>query len=180
MITTERLIIKNLIDEDRPMIFKLYRKDSELEDDSECQKLLNDTLWEEITAKNICNGVILLSDTKEFVGKVCMQFTDRKTPELGIDILEKHRNKGYGPEAVVAFSNWFSEKYHVDKIKVKIFKDNEHSMHVFEKLGAKFVKSVPDFDKELINKLAEKLPNEDISALYEENINEYILNVPIK
>ena len=68
----------------------------------------------------------------------------------------------------------------IDLVKAKIFKDNSHSIHVFEKLGAEFVKSVPSFEKELLNKLTEKLPNEDISRLYEENINEYILNIPIK
>ena len=179
MITTERLFIRNLVEEDRPMVFKLYRKDRCFENDSECQRIIDNILWEEITAENICNGIIFLSDTKEFVGKVCVQFTDRKIPEVGIDILENHRNKGYGPEAVVGFLSWFSKEYNINKFKVKIFKDNKHSIHVFEKLGAEFVKSAPGFNKELINKISEKLPDEDLSKLYEENINEYILNIPI-
>lgn len=33
-------------------------------------------------------------------GRVNMQKTDEKIPELGIDLLGEYQNQGYGPEAI--------------------------------------------------------------------------------
>lgn len=50
------------------------------------------------------------------------------------------QNQGYETETVTGVANWHGESRHVSKIKALIAAGNTHSTHVFEKLGAEYVR----------------------------------------
>ena len=115
-------------------------------------------VWKRIIA-NDYNGLIFLAENNEFCGRVCMQDVENPIPELGIDILKKHQNNGYGPEAIRAFANWYGEKYGIKLLKVRIFQSNSHSIHVFEKLGARFEGLHSFFPDDVVMFIKERFPD---------------------
>ena len=62
-------------------------------------------MWESNLGPNTLTGLVFLRDGGHFCGYVNMQKTDQKIPELGIDLLEKYQNQGYGPETIAPFAN---------------------------------------------------------------------------
>lgn len=182
IVETERLVIRKIQEDDRNLICKLY-SDSKLFSVWENIKLISETyrntLWKEITEENIFNGMIFLKDSNDFVGRVCMQFTDSQIPEIGIDISKDYRNRGFGPEAIVAFTNWYANEHKISKIKVRISIENSHSAYVFKKLGAKYLKSTPYFNTKTLDEFQKVLPEKDISDLYKNTVDVYILEPPI-
>lgn len=79
-----------------------------------------------------------------FIGYLCTKQIDEGT-ELGINLMPDDRGKGYGPEAVVAFANSLHDEKRLSSLIVRIECDNQHSIHMFEKLGATFQKNMIEF-----------------------------------
>lgn len=69
---------------------------------------------------SLLTGLICLRDGDVFCGRVNMQNTDQKTPEIGNDFLSARQNQGYGPEAITGFANRYEENCHVSAVKVRI------------------------------------------------------------
>lgn len=180
--TTERLFIRKIEDGDQDLVYALSQESSLLSSfpkEDEYAELYRKVCWDETNSPNTYNGMIFVKDSGEFVGKVCMQYTDRELPELGIDITKVSQNRGYGPEAIVAFCNWYSAVYGLRVVKVRISKENAHSMHVFEKLGAEYDKATTYLSKDALNALREKLPDADLSVLSQNSVRDYLLQIPI-
>ncbi len=180
---TDRLLLRVIEDGDQDLIFQLSRESlllSNLPQDEECMALYRKVGWEEVNTPEIFTVMLFLKETNEFVGKVCMQFTDKPTPEIGIDILEAHQNKGYGPESIVAFCNWYSAEHNLSEVKVRISKENGHSTHVFEKLGAEYITDASYFPENVIDMMKQMLPNVDMSEFLDNSVKEYLLHLPIK
>ena len=66
---------------------------SDMLKDDEFVALYKKYNWEEANSPSTYNGMIFRKDTNEFVGKICMQFTDREVPELGIDIMNAMKSE---------------------------------------------------------------------------------------
>lgn len=180
--TTGRLLLREIEPTDQDLVLDLALGSSNPLFTSLNEKHLaiyRSAIWDEVNVPSTFNAMIFLKKTGEFVGKVCMQCIDKPLPEVGIDLLEEYRNKGFGPEAVKAFCNWYGAKHNLDKVKARISKENSHSIHTFEKLGAFYTESVPFFEKSILDKIAQKLPNESIESLLQEDVREYLLNLPI-
>ncbi len=183
-INTDRLMLKKLgnAHQDKMFVTELLWDLSPLDispQDKSFVELYNETNWKEITKLNIFNALIFIKETGEFVGRVCMQNTDTDLPEIGIDILKRYQNNGYGPEAIKSFAAWYCEKNGISKIKVRIDKDNLHSRHVFEKLGAEYIGSNSYYSKIVLGALQEKLSSETYKTLTQDGIREYILYFPL-
>lgn len=175
---TDRLMIREMEETDTEIFFQLYKETTpypNLLEKNEYRK----TCWTEATTPSTFNAMIFLKDNNDFVGRICVQFIDSPLPEVGIDILKTHQNKGFGPEAIVGFCNWFCKKNSLSKVKVRIMKENSHSIHVFKKLGAEYLTSTPYFSENIISFIKESFPNEDLSELSQDSINDYILTLPI-
>ena len=139
---TERLLIRTTDSADFDLVLPLFYESefgSRVKNNEKLRELLRATSWEEMTQQATLTGLVFLNSTAEFCGTVSMQKTDRDVPEIGIELLKKHQNCGIGPEAITVFGNWYCCKYHIPKIMVRIRKENTHSIHVFEKLGAEFL-----------------------------------------
>ncbi len=180
---TERLIVRKMEVHDLDDIYQLALESlatfTSLHDESFWESYRSG-LWDEMNAENIYNGSIFLKETGEFVGKVCMQYTDRVLPELGIDILKAHQNQGYGPEAVAAFCNWYSEQFGLQEVQVRISSENSHSIHIFEKLGAEYQKLTSLMSQNMLELMGYKRDGSDLPTILQNCVREYVLHLPIK
>lgn len=179
---TQRIVLRQIEDTDRDFVFQLSKESmmfSALPQDEKYQEMYKQTCWEEVTRPSIFNALIFIKGTGDFVGKICMQFIDDSLPELGIDLLKKYQNCGYGPEAIIAFANWYGQTHGLSRIKVRISKENDHSKHVFEKIGAIYSEDTPSFNPGFVAMMKDLLPDADMSALTLNNVRDYILYLPI-
>lgn len=179
-IETDRLYIRQMTEEDRNLLSLIWKERCPTLFDlsKENQDKLLDDLWETTQDSTLLTGVIFLRDGGQFCGRVNMQKIDQDIPEIGIDILKAYQNQGYGPEAIAAFVNWYGENHCISEIKVHIFAENNHSTHVFEKLGAVYVQDDPSFLKTAMS-LAESLPEKRESIMRDLKVREYSLQLPI-
>ncbi len=182
-IETRRLYIRQMTDDDFnrmslvwleqwPTLFDLFDGDEEIQ-----AKFLRD-MWETTQDPTLLTGLIFLKDSGQFCGRVNIQKTDQEVPEVGIDILKEYQNQGYGPEAVIGLVNWYGESHHVSKVKARVAAGNTHSTHVFEKLGAEYIREDPSSFTSA-KKLAEELPEKREAILRDLIVREYILKLPI-
>lgn len=180
--TTERLIIRQIEDGDQELIYNLSQESSlisNLPKEDEFVKIYRKVCWDETNSPNTYNGMIFLKENGAFIGKVCMQYIGRNLPELGIDVMKVHQNHGYGPEAIIAFCNWYSATFGLTEVKARISVDNAHSIHIFEKLGAEYDKATSYFSQDVLAVLKEKLPDSDLSELSQESVRDYLLRLPV-
>ena len=186
IVNTPRLTIRKIEieDGDRDLISRLAEKSPEFGFFSNFRggdklDLLYQFFWDEAIRSDQYNCLIFLKDNGEFIGHINMQKIDSALPELGIELLDAYQNQGYGPEAIIAFCNWYSKTYELQKVKAKISDENTHSIHVVEKLGASYVAFTPFFSPKILDTLKEKLPGADLSEFTQNSIREYILRLPI-
>ena len=173
---TKRLMIRTLDETDYETVLPLLKEGTIASQYADQQVLLEEfayRVWKRIIA-NDYNGLIFLVENNEFCGRVCMQDVENPIPELGIDILKKHQNNGYGPEAIRAFANWYGEKHGIKLLKVRIFQSNSHSIHVFEKLGARFEGPHSFFPDDVVMSIKESFPDLETKAPFT-----YYLDLPI-
>ena len=104
-IETKRLYIRQMTEDDFerisriwtercPTLFEMFDGGEELQ-----EKFLRG-MWETTQDPTILTYMIFLRDGDRFCGRVNMQKLDEEIPELGIDLLGKYQNQGYGPELV--------------------------------------------------------------------------------
>ncbi|MDD5911735.1 MAG: GNAT family N-acetyltransferase [Bacteroidales bacterium] len=178
---SKRLYIREIEEGDRELVYNLSQESSVMkgtQQDTEYVALYKQFNWEEANNPSTYNGMIFLKDSQEFVGKICMQHTDAPEPELGIDIMRSMQNRGYGPEAIVVFCRYYFELRKIDQVKVRISKDNKHSIHIFEKLGAQFVRSTSFVSENSLAMMRELLSDADLSELSQDSVREYVLHLP--
>lgn len=178
--TTERLLLREICEADKERVFHLSGGSTLLENTFQTEgfaEIFQQYCWEEVNAPNTYNCMAFRRDNGEFIGKVCMQYTDKPMPELGIDICKEYRGQGYGPEVIIAFCNWYAKKHQLPEIKVRISKNNTHSIHVFEKLGARFIGSTSFVSDNTIDTIKEFLPDADMSEFSKDRVREYIIDL---
>lgn len=122
---------------------------------------------------------MFLADSETFVGRICMKHINETMPELGIEILNTYQNKGYGPEAIKAFCKWYANEYNVNEVSVRIKIENTHSIHIFEKLGAKLIGQSSSISDESIN-IIQNYFSEDILGIWKNDTRDYLLGIPVE
>lgn len=179
---TERLLIREMNDLDEESVNMLNQDDKWkarlfdcLETDDKSTKALRNLA----NSKDTYNCLICLKDNHQFVGKVCMQHTKNAVPELGITIVSEYQNKHFAGEAIIAFCNDYCKKHNLNKVLVQIMEDNSHSIHVFEKLGAEYIKTIPLMPQELLESYKRRLPEKLWYLLYKHKIRVYHLHLPM-
>lgn len=179
-IETRRLYIRPMTDDnlDLMSLIWLERSPTLFDNDKEFQEKILPELWKTTKNPSVLSYLIFLRDGGQFCGRVNMQKIDEEVPELGIDLLEKYQNHGYGPEAITTFANWYGENRHVSEIKVRIMTVNTRSTHVFQKLGAEYLQEDSTFSA-AIKRLVEELPEKQETIMRELSVREYLLKLPI-
>lgn len=179
---TERLLLRTLNENDKDHILTISRQSSFIADFEKADLISTDfkeICWQNETAPGILPALVFLKDSETLVGRVCMQKIDTQTPEVGIDILPEYRNKGFGPEAIIAFCNWYAAKFNLTTVNIRISQENSHSIHVIEKLGAIYRKSTTHFPADMLERLQRELPDRDLGVLLQDSVREYTLELPI-
>lgn len=179
-IETKRLYLRPMTDDDFDLMSRIWMDwvPMPLRDNKKACEELFGGLWETTQDPTVLSYMIFLRDGDRFCGRVNMQKTDEEIPELGIDLLVEYQNQGYGPEAIAAFANWYGESRHISEIKVLITVVNTRSAHVFQKLGAEYIRDDPSFLKVAEN-LAKDLPEKREAIMRDLCVREYLLKLPI-
>lgn len=179
-IETERLYIRQLTDKDFDLISLIWMDSWPRlikQDKSALDRLLHG-FWDAAQDPTILTGLIFLRDGDVFCGRVNMQHTDQKMPEVGIDLLRVYQNQGYGSEAIVGFVNWYGTNHYISEIKVRISALNACSTHMFTKLGANLICETSMFP-DLIQSIGENLPGDKASTVEDIKVREYTLKLPV-
>lgn len=168
ILETEHLVLAELTERDKENAISLYYQVHSLasrfaELDDSFAATMYEALWQEMTRDTLNWAICDRSGT--FLGRICMQHMNEPAPELGIELFEKYRNKGYGPEAITALVPWFKRAYGIQRMKIRIDPENEHSLHIFKKLGAVSTGEETYMPQRYIEALHEVLPEADTSDL---------------
>lgn len=139
---TPRLLLRPFVEEDGPVLFRLSQEEplrrfmpdqvyESLEEAREVTRLLMDAAargkWPYVLG-------ITVKDTRELIGHVGLSPVDEGI-EIGYAVAVAHQGKGYGAEAVAAFSRWAIEKFRLPGIFAILRADNAASRRVLEKAG---------------------------------------------
>lgn len=182
-IETKRLYLRQMTEDDFDLMSLIWMERcstlfEKLADGHESQAKFLQNMWETTQDPTMLTYLIFLRDDDRFCGRVNMQKTDEKIPELGIDLLGEYQNRGYGPEAIAAFANWYGKSRHISEIKVLITAANARSAYVFQKLGAEYIQENPFF-LSATKSLAEALPEKREAIMRNLRVREYLLKLPI-
>ncbi len=179
-IETSRLYIRQLNESDFDLMSSLWSERFPpllLENKSEAGAFLLN-LWEGTQTPSILTGLIFLRNGDVFCGRVNMQNIGQEVPEVGIDILRNYQNAGYGMEAVTGFVNWYWRVYHISEVKVRISSKNARSIHLFEKIGSRFVAEELMFPEQM-QAIRESLPENNIRTFEDMKVRKYLLKLPV-
>lgn len=187
---SDRLVLTSIIEQDKEAVLDLHRKAnpdsadtavserlSDMEKSGKVDFKIDDILWEEITKDTELNCIIRDPYCSKIYGKIVLQGYKNELPELGVDIFPEYQNRGIAPEAIKLFLPYCASHYNIQKVKVRIRKSNEHSNHVFQKLGAKFQYDESCLNQAVLSILKTELEGSDISELEKKTINVYYLSV---
>lgn len=159
----DKVILRNLIPEDKEDYFKLYQDTSIIKKKMkpEAFRQFFEREWErEILSKDRLNISILSADSKQYVGNILLRYSASDMPEIGIDIVQEFRRKGFAYSAVQVFLKSARNLFVSDKFLVRIYSDNEASLKLFQKLGAFEIGREPSEYQVFLNELKEKLGDE--------------------
>ncbi len=74
-----------------------------------------------------------------YCGNIMLQRPASSTPEIGVDIMERHRNKGIAVRAIKLIARRYYNENQIDHFTIRALEENTHSRHMIEKTGAVFL-----------------------------------------
>ena len=181
-IKTERLFIRTMSPDDYETVSGLLKEGeiaSRFRDDRAFLESLIQGVWLDINKAENYNALIFLLGTDILCGKICLQRLSDPYPELGIELLKAYQNQGIGPEAIVPFLNTCSKMLGIQRVLVRIWKENTHSIHVFEKLGAIADGVQPYFSQAMLEYMTKSFDEEPIEELKIPSVCAYHFDLPI-
>jgi len=99
--------------------------------------------WMESMLKNNTSKVFMIIKHKkvkdEVIGCVKLKDIDHRNQkvEVGIDIVEEYRNKGYGTKAYNALIGYCFNYLNMNKMYLYVFEDNTIAVNLYKKVGFK-------------------------------------------
>lgn len=127
-------ILSPIIDADRADYTELHRQ-VEGEHTFFLNPATKDMMWDFTLARTKTKVFVVLDKAGEFCGSMELQNVESDIPEIGIDLLECKRNQGIGPKMVKLLAKRAYMDKPVDYYLIRVSSENEHSKHVFEKMG---------------------------------------------
>ncbi len=145
----DKYILYPIADEDREAYVELHRQT--IGDKSLFLKSkVKDIMWDS-TVNGETRVYAIYNKEGQFCGSIELQKPSSDTPEIGIDLLENFRNKGIAPSVIPLFAKAVCKQQNVQYFLIKITASNSHSKHVFEKLGAEFIREEESYYKRIKN-----------------------------
>ena len=77
--------------------------------------------------------VILEKRTNRFIGQIMLKNLEEETPEIGIDIVEPFRRKGFGYAAISLFTTALKERFNLQCFLIRVYNDNAASQALIHK-----------------------------------------------
>ncbi|MCR5299273.1 MAG: GNAT family N-acetyltransferase, partial [Erysipelotrichaceae bacterium] len=71
----------------------------------------------------------------EFIGNIEFFDLKEKEAELGIALTAKMQDRGYGTEAIRAFTEYGTDHLRLTRIRLRANTENSRAIHVYEKCG---------------------------------------------
>jgi [ribosomal protein S5]-alanine N-acetyltransferase len=159
ILTTERLTLRQLSIDDQQNIFAL-RSDKEINKylDREPSKTIEDAINfinkinDNIQKSNSIYWVITLTETKTFVGTICLfDFSiEKNSCEIGYELMTKFQSQGIMKEATKEVIDYVFQTLQFQKIVAFTHNENQHSTKLLTKFN--FLQSLetnkenPDFN----------------------------------
>ena len=144
ILTTERLILRQLVITDEKEIF-ILRSDSEINKylDRQISNTIDDArnfinkVNENINKNDSLYWAITLSDKNILVGTICVfGFSDENYKcEIGYELLTNFQGQGIMKEAVEKVIDYAFNTIKVKKIEASLHRDNQSSIKLLEKLS---------------------------------------------
>lgn len=108
-------------------------------------------------------------DTDEvYCGNIELNRIDTPTPEIGIELLKKHRNKGIAGQAIRLLARTAgSELIELEYYILRVSAGNLHSKHMIEKLGSVCIGKEDSIAVETLKRLIDYFKKEKDEKVYE-------------
>lgn len=120
---------------------------------------------------------IIRNSDEMYCGNISLRQDENGLYELGIAIVDVFQNQGFGTEALRQFCDYCYRERGIQRLLVRIDPDNSRSIHVFEKLGAVFLKKKASYIlKRTYEQLGKPLP-EDLDET--SGVLNYELQLPL-
>lgn len=143
ILTTKRLLVREITVEDVPRLFELYRDESITK---YMEKLFPTIQQEEEYTRNYIRNIyhfygygmwlLVLKESGEIIGRAGLEYKEGFTGlELGFMLGEAYQHKGYAYEACRAILDYAREELGETDFRAVVHKENIHSKHLCEKLG---------------------------------------------
>jgi RimJ/RimL family protein N-acetyltransferase len=176
-LSTEEYFLYPLADEDRENYVELHRQIN-----GNGTLFLNpvtkDTMWEQ-ALDDVDKSFSIYTVNGGYCGNIELQNSSSTTPEIGIDLMQSARNRGITPKIIPLFAKKISEEYNVDYFLIRISSKNEHSKHVFEKMGAVLIGKEDTVFQKFISKYSELVSatddnGETLKKYFDEDSDEFV------
>ncbi len=156
ILTTERLILRPLLESDGPEIFGL-RSDSDINQylDRKRSQSLTEAL--EFIRNVSTHGMLYWAITRKsehrLMGTVCLfnLSVESHTCEIGYELLRNHQGQGIMAEAVKEVMAFASDVLGVTAIEAFTHQDNQRSIQLLEKLNFEKLKRTDDAPAEVLH-----------------------------
>lgn len=135
LVHNDSYALSKILDSDREEYVELQRQING-DETLFLNPLCKDIMWDVTTSYK--SLFIILDNEGNFCGSVELK-DESRTPEIGISILDKCRNKGIARNAISLLIELTYNHANIDYYLVRIESSNSHSRHVFEKMGAKYI-----------------------------------------
>lgn len=126
----------------------------------------------ELNLEECVKNIYTISVMENSSGKICgyieIADSDSRTPELGIDIDDKYRSKGYGSEAVGLIIEYCLENYDINYFVWRTSTKNAVSCAIAKKYGAVLIQENPLLPKSLFKEAIDMgvMSEEDLIFIY--------------
>jgi ribosomal-protein-alanine N-acetyltransferase len=78
---------------------------------------------------------IVLKESHILIGDIFVEINNKSSFSLGYTLDSVYWNNGYGSEIVSAFINYMKEELGYKKVICYVYKNNQRSLHLLDKLG---------------------------------------------
>lgn len=87
---------------------------------------------------------ILSNEDSRYLGDIRLEKLNDTSYQIGIVIVQNERGKGYGSDAIRTLSNYAFKNLGVDKIYLRVYKNNPRAISLYLRLGFIYEKTEDD------------------------------------
>lgn len=134
----ERIILRSLSEKDKTDYMNLLTSLSSMKRMYEIEDFYNFSWKIAVQSDNLIMAIIEKS-SNYFIGQIMLKNLEEEIPEIGIDIKEPCRKKGFGYSAVSLFTTTLKEKFHLHSFLIRVYSDNTASQALFHKFNVEHI-----------------------------------------